>query len=451
MIQRFFLVFVLSKLAASAWTRGSIEVPAGGTVFLSKFCFDYKEDSNSVRPVGKLQATLHSADPGEGLLKFVLFDDQASSYPDGSAVWGFGCESERLKAAARWTDVINVTTLISGKAPRADIFERHRPRWWYVAIVDCSGTARVLDYTVHMINLHLGFLEEFSMDRIGPAGVYIFMALYGLLGASQMVAMLKRSTSAKTQHPIRLLLSACVGAAAVGTLSTLINTLWYAYHGEDQPNFYLAAKLLKAGSKYMLLAILLLLSRGRCISVPLYARDIWQATRILLPIYLASICLEVWGEYSQSRKYSNDFVYRTPMGLLIISLDIVLFALYLRNLCSSWRSETDAIRQSFYRCWGLIYSGAFLSLPVSVIIVQSFSPWVRSEVVFIVSNTAHCIFLALLIVGLWPDYAQPFFCIDQPSVLAQTFGVKTELLDEGQELWQPPSLNGDVELTRAAG
>lgn len=101
--------------------------------------------------------------------------------------------------------------------------------------------------------------------------------------------------------------------------------------------------------------------------------------------------------------------------------------------------------------WGLIYSGAFLSLPVSVIIVQSFSPWVRSEVVFIVSNTAHCIFLALLIVGLWPDYAQPFFCIDQPSVLAQTFGVKTELLDEGQELWQPPSLNGDVELTRAAG
>ena len=25
----------------------------------------------------------------------------------------------------------------------------------------------------------------------------------------------------------------------VGTLSTLINTLWYAYHGEDQANFYL--------------------------------------------------------------------------------------------------------------------------------------------------------------------------------------------------------------------
>ena len=67
--------------------------------------------------------------------------------------------------------------------------------------------------------------------------------------------------------------------------------------------------------------------------------------------------------------------------------------------------RTDAIRQSFYRCWGLIYSGAFLSLPVpqlqkslqksktgssgspevSVIIVQSFAPWVRSEVVFIVS------------------------------------------------------------------
>ena len=28
-----------------------------------------------------------------------------------------------------------------------------------------------------MINVHLGFLEEFSMDRIGPGGVYFFMAL----------------------------------------------------------------------------------------------------------------------------------------------------------------------------------------------------------------------------------------------------------------------------------
>jgi hypothetical protein len=29
------------------------------------------------------------------------------------------------------------------------------------------------------------------------------------------------------------------GRTEVGTLSTLINTLWYAYHGEDQANFYL--------------------------------------------------------------------------------------------------------------------------------------------------------------------------------------------------------------------
>lgn len=80
------------------------------------------------------------------------------------------------------------------------------------------------------------------------------------------------------------------------------------------------------------------------------------------------------------------------------------------------------------------------------------------------SNTAHSIFLALLIVGLWPDYAQPFFCIDHPSVtllaciessqsdalkldshfylltlmpwpevLAQTFGVKTESFP--QKMW----------------
>ena len=79
--------------------------------------------------------------------------------------------------------MINVTTLSSGKAPHAEIYESVRPRWWYAALVDCSGYSRVIDYTVHMTNIHLGFLEEFSMDRVGPIGVYIFMAgrLHGKL------------------------------------------------------------------------------------------------------------------------------------------------------------------------------------------------------------------------------------------------------------------------------
>lgn len=38
-----------------------------------------------------------------------------------------------------------------------------------------------------MTNIHLGFLEEFSMDRVGPIGVYIFMAgrLHCTLDSSQ--------------------------------------------------------------------------------------------------------------------------------------------------------------------------------------------------------------------------------------------------------------------------
>ena len=70
------------------------------------------------------EATLHCANPGDGTLKFVLclgdevrgshrfksfhdtfydlfsfifarLDDQATSYPDSSAFWGFGCDSDR--------------------------------------------------------------------------------------------------------------------------------------------------------------------------------------------------------------------------------------------------------------------------------------------------------------------------------------------------------------------
>ncbi|CAE7257584.1 Tmem145 [Symbiodinium natans] len=429
-----------------AWTRGSIEVPAGGAVFLAKFCFDWRPDASSTNAVGKIEATLHSSKPAEGLMKFVLFDDEAKSYPDASdaALRAFGCESERLKRAARWTQVINASELVSGKTPFADIYEKIRPRWWYAAIVDCSGHPRTIDYNVHMTNVKLGFLAEFSFDRVGLVGVYIFMGAYSFLAACQLMALLKRSTSAKTQHPIRLMLGICVGAAAVGTLCVLLNTLWYAYHGEDQDNLYMAAKLLKAGSKYTLLAILLLLARGRCISVPLHVRDLLQEARILVPLYIASVTLEVWGEFAQSRTYTTDSVYRTYIGDVIICIDILILALYLRNLCRSWSAETDTPKRIFYRTWGLTYSGAFLLLPISVVISQCVAPWVRSEVIFFVSNTTHCFFLGLLIIGLWPDYAQPAFCIDHPSALATTFGVKTELLTAGE---QREELDGPKELS----
>ncbi|CAE7377505.1 unnamed protein product, partial [Symbiodinium pilosum] len=214
-----------------------------------------------------------------------------------------------------------------------------------------------------MTNVKMGFLSEFSFDRVGPIGVYIFMGVYSFLAACQLMALMKRSTSAKTQHPIRLMLGICVGAAAIGTLSFLLNTLWYAYHGEDQDNLYMAAKLLKAGSKYTLLAILLLLARGRCISVPLHGRDLLQEARVLVPLYIASVTLEVWGEFAQSRTYTTDSVYRTVIGDIIICIDIALLVLYLRNLCRSWSAETDTPKRNFYRTWGLIYAGAFLLLP----------------------------------------------------------------------------------------
>eukprot|EP00439_Symbiodinium_sp_Y106_P086583 s1324_g34.t1 len=423
----------------AAWTRGSIEVSPGGVVFLAKFCFDFAPDASSTNAVGKIEATLHSSSPADGLIKFVLFDDEAKSYPDSSSLGGFGCDSDRLKRAARWTQVINATDLTSGKTPFADIYEKIRPRWWYAAIVDCSGHPRTIDYNVHMTNVKAGFLAEFSIDRVGPKGMCLFMAVYSILAGCQLMALLKRSTSAKTQHPIRLMLGLCVGAAAAGTLCVLLNISWYAYHGEDQNNLYMAGKLLKAGSKYILLAILLLLARGRCISVPLYGRDVMQEARILAPLYIASVSLEVWGEFAQSRTYTTDSVYRTYMGDIIICIDIVLLALYLRNLFQSWGAEPDAPKRVFYRTWGLTYAGAFLLLPISVLTSQCVAPWVRSEVIFFVSNTTHCAFLALLIIGLWPDYTQPAFCIDHPSALATTFGVKTELL-EGSELVEGPKI-----------
>lgn len=427
----FLLVAGLCRPSTAAWWRGTVKLPANSIVFLAKFCFDFDPESFRGNPVGKCKATLSSADPGDGLTKIALFDDQRDSYSysqTGTVDWLGGCDDPKLRTAAKIMRDLNVSDS-QPVSPSFTVHERLRPRMWYVALVDCSGEDRTIEYTVHATNPKLGSLEELSMDSFSFTGVGISLVAYLLLSVAQSFAVLKKS-SACTKHPLRLMLTASILCAMVGMFLFLVNLFWFVYRGEDHPTVYLAAKMLKSCSKYTLLCICLLVSQGRCISLPLQGKHVWHAARIISPICLANLILEMWGEYAQSRKYTTDSIYCTPVGAVIIISDILLLLAYMRNTCRSGKEETDAAKQRFYRTWGMAYSIAFLSLPVSVIVAQLVAPWVRTNIAFLVSNTVHSVLLTLLVIGLWPERAQSFFCIDQQVAAAQTFGIKSELLME---------------------
>jgi len=53
------------------------------------------------------------------------------------------------------------------------------------------------------------------------------------------------------------------------------------------------------------------------------------------------------------------------------------------------------------------------------------SPWVRAETIFLLTNGVHATLLASLVLGLWPERAHKFFCIDDGS-LATTIGIESD-------------------------
>merc|ERR1719456_553998 len=194
---------------------------------------------------------------------------------------------------------------------------------------------------------------------------------------------------------------------------------------------YLASKLFKLWSKFTLLLICLLVSRGQCISRDLHLRDVIQSALMIAPFLFVCLCLEVWGEYDESRKYTTNFIYCTWVGGVLVFFDLFLFAAYVKNLLRTYQDEAAPEKKAFYRTWGPVYSSAFLSLPIATVVANLVASHVRVKVMFLFSNTVLSVLLGLLVIGLWPERTNTAFCIDKNMDLACSYGNQAgSLLDE---------------------
>lgn len=416
---------MLARTASAEVTEGSVTVPAHRMVFLHKFCYDYNADPGRV---GQWEATLRSDSGGD--MDLVLFDDQASSLPDSSHIdWNFQCGGERLISTSRGITHLNGTQMntFEGMEIRdRGIIQHIRPRWWYVAVVDCSGEDRRLDYTLHMWNVKQGWQGELSMDRCGlPVLAAFFVAFSALLSVQAFTRTM--TTSACVRHPLRTCLAASLAAASVGSGLQLLNGCLLARNGHELRSLYVEGKLCKWTSKLLLTCAIMLVSRGHGISHPLRSQHLFRAFRLLAPLFLGCCVLDVAGECAQSRKYTTDSVFVSWYGAALVGLDACMLLCYLSNLLRVLSRETDEVKRRFYAMWGPAYSLAFCILPAATVVAAKVSSWVEVKVVFILTNAVHLSLLAVLVSSLWPERSLRAFCIDCEE-LCETYGLGSDLL-----------------------
>jgi hypothetical protein len=404
-------------------SKGALTVPGGQAVFLQKFCFDYAPEGETA---GFMHISINTSEPASGTMQLAVFDDEAKSFPDESAFWGLDCDGERLKQTARWVRPFNASKL--PHMVRSPLSEKLRPRWWYVAVIDCSGEDHVISYELHLENVKQGWQSELSMDRCRVTTLmWIFLA-YALLLMAQLRAVTLKNSAARTKHPLRLMLLATIGAAMWGSMLLSVDGLWFTRTGEDLIWLYFTGKCSKAFSGFILMSMLLLLSKGHCISCALRRQDVVDAGKLIVPLAAGCLWLEVWGEVSQERRYTTGFVYCTFWGFLLVLADLGLLALYLLNLRKSHRAEIEDPKRTFYCTWGPIFSVAFAVRPVMVLVAPMINPWVRSAAVQTVTNVARAILLALFVVGIWPERTTACLSLDNKDELATTFGMHSDLL-----------------------
>mmetsp|Transcript_144243 Transcript_144243/g.268777 ORF Transcript_144243/g.268777 Transcript_144243/m.268777 type:complete len:454 (+) Transcript_144243:56-1417(+) len=413
--------------SAALKVEGSIKVPANRIIFLSKFCFDY--DTEGIKS-GTWDLKFLKATPARtGKIELILFDDESFSYPsDEDSTGEFRCGSDKLKLASKYEGDMDAKTLPNFGKFQMPLVQKRRPRWWYVSLVDCSGEEHEVEFSLHMTNPKQGFQREMSMDQCGVRLLGLIFVTYAGLCWVQLVAIMMRS-SARTKHPLRILVTAGAAAAAWGMFFLVGDTAWLLWKGVRPMPVYIFAKSLKACSKFIMMGILLLLSKGKGISRTLSFHDVCWVSKYLVPFFLSCLALELWGEYSQSRLYTTDSVYCTWIGGLLVCVDLLLCAFYSFNLYESYQAELEEERRVFYRKWGPWYAFGFLILPIAICLSLLISPWFRSAVVLFFTNAAHISIYASLIIGLWPERTQAFFCLDKEGGLANTFGREIELLD----------------------
>eukprot|EP00927_Polykrikos_kofoidii_P070961 TRINITY_DN67312_c0_g1_i1.p1 TRINITY_DN67312_c0_g1~~TRINITY_DN67312_c0_g1_i1.p1 ORF type:complete len:483 (-),score=68.38 TRINITY_DN67312_c0_g1_i1:328-1713(-) len=390
-------------------TSGSAAVPPNGVIFLTKFCFDYKKEEHGV--AGVFNVTVVAVDSGVTKAKtltdglhLVLFDDQAVSYPEASEAWSKLPCAEKLKHARRDMPLpANFADLSGGFHTKILVNEHLRPRWWFVAIADCSGQPITVAYNVHMWNLLRGWQQEFSMDH---SGVYYVSVVFLVVFLFQFVFQAwatRRSHSEEERYPLTLLVLWSTLFSQFSMLCFALHWHFFAKDGRGSFVLHLGGQFTRTCARFISMAILMLIAQGNFISRGLTSLVIYKTVGLLGPLAVLSFGLEAWADMATSRTYTTDFVYDLPLGRVLLFMNLTLVCLYARHVNYSFNRELNPQKREFYRMYGTAYGFWFLAMPITVIISMSVAPWVRYRVDLVNSCLAQACLNLSFIIGLWPD------------------------------------------------
>ncbi|XP_013382788.1 integral membrane protein GPR180 [Lingula anatina] len=367
------IVLAEGKTFRGVWTTKLAKISAGQ--YVGSFCF--RDDT------GQLEYNVNSTVAGVRLL---LYTD---------ATWRIAKDQACLKKLSNAKEEISITRTKGNHM----VSHFAQPVIWHVVFVDeytCSDTRPVAGleqpnhilYEVQMLNTDsLGNpTNHFSVEETGLLGFYqLLTLLYFVLACIYAPKLQQILTKEGPMHLVLQLLTAAMVLQAAGALLMVVHLQYFSRDGVGSPFSELLSELLDVLSQFTMLYMLVSLSLGWTLGAshrPSRLDHLKSTPAVKVVSVLGTVqgLLFIWEQY-QEHEHRLYHAHRSLAGATLVTLRILLAAIFASHLHSTVRHERSTMKKQFYTAFAKSCLLWFLSYPVLVLVSWLFSEYLRYKMV----------------------------------------------------------------------
>ncbi|XP_020297772.1 transmembrane protein 145-like isoform X2 [Pseudomyrmex gracilis] len=257
-----------------------------------------------------------------------------------------------------------------------------RPRWWFIALADCSSTRGLnVTYWISLTNAPSGtfWKEHFSADEfyilpllIATACIYVILVTLSFYIALQLRAR-------RLLHISYKMFVASLLCQLLGVLCEIYSYVNVGLRGAPVSNAYLLGQLFEACSETLYTMLMLLLALGYTVTKSVLTSS--QVRWLVIFISITAICQMALYIY-QSEKFDPGlvlYIYESPPGYGLIALKLIAWFVFITRCCKTIRKMN--MKLHFYASLLSLGSAWFLCHPLTVLTITIFvEQWVRESV-----------------------------------------------------------------------
>jgi len=433
------LLFCLFFLSLSLPCRAAIFTGTAssdtGFAFLARFCFDFDPDLN---PAGEFSLEIDS-DQSDSY-KWAIYDDESNSWPyvlsnknelNCQELSANGPQGPAFGLGGFSKPVTMGTWPSTGNVP---VYQKLRPRFWFLALVHCSdqGVALPMNsvpFRAHFLNTQEdAWSREFGSNERGMNSLFLtFSLFYALFISVHLFGTVRLKRELSFVHPVIKLFTAALLIEFVSVIFYASHYLAFGSDGIGAPLLINFGGSFAALSRMLFILVLLLLAHGWTISIDRFEKrkTIAVVVAAFLALQIALLAYE-WASFDPELTSVNfiDLV----LQLCIIACYLCFAAYFILAISISWRQEKLPAKKTLYARLGSFFSLWMLGPPAVAVTVLLLDDWVRLKIIQSVNLSITALAFAALAFLLWPSRAQEYFRIHIPSE-----GVELSDFNEGQQ------------------